>query len=211
MILFGIFFFNFNIIYWVICMLSYEYDFLQPYVEARVIEIHYNKHYKKYVENLRKMVGDIPADYVIQNIDNFVLNDRGKILYNAGGVLNHEIYFKSLGDKVLPNGLLLDKIEKQFGSFLNFKNEFISKAKSLVGSGYTFLAVDDYGELYIMNLSNQENPLSYGLIGIFAIDLWEHAYYLQYLNDRDAYIDNIWNVVNFDYASKIYNSLAIKK
>ena len=102
---------------------------------------------------------------------------------------------------------ILSKINQTYGSFDNFKSVFIDKAKKMTGSGYTFL-VSSNGELTIMNLPNQDTPLSYGLIPLFTIDLWEHAYYLDYQNNRDLYIENFWNKANFDYASRIYEIIA---
>ena len=142
------------------------------------------------------------------NIENFPINLRGDILYNAGGVLNHELYFKSMNPiKSDPKGNLLNKINTIYGSFEEFRRDFISRAKALVGSGYTFLVSNKRGDLTIINLVNQETPLSYNLIPLFALDLWEHAYYLQYKNDRDKYIENFWNKANFDNALKIYEEI----
>ena len=107
----------------------------------------------------------------------------------------------------MPHGKLLSKINQTYGNFNNFKNEFINKAKTLVGSGYTFLVTDNNGNLSIINMNNQETPLSYNYIPLFTIDLWEHAYYLKYKNDRNAYIENIWHKTNFNHASTIYESL----
>lgn len=189
--------------------LPYEYDALVPSISAKTVDIHYNKHHKKYNDNLNKLVTkDIyPLELIPQNIDKFPLEKRGGILYNAGGVLNHDLYWNSMNkNKLDPYGSLLNKINQTYGSFENFKKVFSDKAKILQGSGYTFL-VSKNKNLTIMNLPNQETPLSYGLIPLFTIDLWEHAYYLDYKNDKDAYIHNFWNKANFDYASKKYDIL----
>lgn len=190
--------------------LPYSYDALEPDISELTLQFHFNKHYKKYVTNLNRIVKDVamPFEMIPSNIDKYPLEIRGDVLYNAGGVLNHELYFNSMGRfKSLPSGKLLQKINDIFGSFNNFKNEFISNAKSLVGSGYTFLVFYN-GNLMIINLPNQETPLSYNMIPLFTIDLWEHAYYLDYKNDRDKYIENFFNKANFDYASKRYDFLA---
>ena len=107
----------------------------------------------------------------------------------------------------MPKGKLLTKINETFGNFENFKTNFITKAKLLKGSGYTFLVSDNKGNLQIINMPNQETPLSYNLTPLFNIDLWEHAYYLKYQNNKDKYLQNIWSKTSFDNASKIYELL----
>lgn len=192
-----------------VIMLPYPYNALEPVIDEETVNIHYNKHHKKYAENLNKLTSsNIPLEQIPKRIDEFPLKDRGQILYNAGGILNHNLYWQSLNkNKTMPQGKLLNKINKDYGSFDNFKKTFINKSKNLVGSGYTFLVSDNDGNLSIINLSNQETPLSYDLIPLFTIDLWEHAYYLKYKNERNAYIENIWNKANFDYASRMYENL----
>ena len=192
-----------------IIKLPYDYDALEPYIDSETVNIHYNKHHKKYLDNLNKLVfKDILLEDIPKRIDEFPLEKRGAILYNAGGVLNHNLYFQGLFDvKSYPSGKLAAKISEVFGSFDSFKDIFISKARLLVGSGYTFLVMDKVGNLSIINLPNQETPFSYDLIPLFTVDLWEHAYYLKYKNDKDSYLKNIWNKVNFDYASSLYDSL----
>lgn len=190
--------------------LPYDYDALKPVIDKQTVNIHYNKHHQKYAENLNKYIQDynIPLNQIPTRIDEFPIQDRGQILYNAGGVLNHDLYWQSLNNiSSLPKGKLLKKINNDYGSFENFKQTFINKSKNLVGSGYTFLVTDDNGNLTIINLPNQETPLSYNLIPLFTIDLWEHSYYLKYQNERNKYIENIWNKTNFDYASTLYENL----
>ena len=104
----------------------------------------------------------------------------------------------------LPKGKLLEKINTAYGSFENFKQEFIESTKTLVGSGYTFLVLDKNKNLKIINTSNQESPYSYGFVPLLNIDLWEHAYYLDYQNKRDDYVNNFFSIVDFDNASLIY-------
>lgn len=190
--------------------LPYPYNALEPDISAQTVDIHYNKHHKKYNDNLNKLIEKdlFSLEQIPQNIDKFPIEKRGEILFNAGGVLNHNLYWNSMNNqKSLPKGKLLDKINETYGNYENFKNSFIQKAKMMTGSGYTFLVSND-NKLTIMNLPNQETPLSYGLIPLFTVDLWEHAYYLDYKNDRDKYIDNFWNKANFDYASKTYEKIS---
>lgn len=189
--------------------LPYPYYALEPIIDEKTVNIHYNKHHKKYMENLNKLTNYImPLEEIPKRINEFPIKDRGDILYNAGGILNHNLYWQSLNPSpTLPKGKLLNKINETYGNFNNFKNEFITKSKKLVGSGYTFLVTDNDGNLSIINMANQETPLSYNLTPLFTIDLWEHAYYLKYQNNRNTYIENIWNKTNFDHASRIYQSL----
>lgn len=189
--------------------LPYPYNALEPIIDEETVNIHYNKHHKKYAENLNNLTNkNISLEQIPKRIEEFPLKDRGQILYNTGGVLNHNLYWQSLNkNPTLPKGKLLNKINNDYGNFDNFKKVFINKSKNLVGSGYTFLVTDNNGNLTIMNLPNQETPLSYDLTPLFTIDLWEHAYYLKYKNNRNTYIENIWDKVNFDHASNLYENL----
>ena len=141
-----------------------------------------------------------------KQIDVFNIKDRGEILYNLGGVLNHELYFKNMSDKKnnLPVGEIKKAIINQYGSFDEFKKEFIKTSKELVGSGYTFVVINSSKKLDIINLPNQDTPYMFDLVPIMALDLWEHAYYLKYKNNRDLYINNFFSIINFDKAQEIY-------
>lgn len=191
--------------------LPYSYDALEPIISATTVNIHYNKHYNNYLNKLNSILNNINYDFsdsiedIIINIEKFPLEYRGDILFNAGGVVNHNLYFNSMDkEKRLPTGKLLEKIDSTYGSYENFKQEFIVTAKKMVGSGYTFLVLDKNKNLNIINTSNQESPYIYGFIPLFTIDLWEHAYYLDYQNRRDDYINNFFSIVNFKQAEKIY-------
>lgn len=194
--------------------LPYAYDDLEPDINEETVDIHYNKHHKNYAKKLNEYLEKSNYDnkYTLEeipmHIDEFPLKYRGDILYNAGGVLNHNLYFQSLGkNKSNPNGKLLEQINKRYGNFENFKKSFNETARYLVGSGYTFLVSDKNGNLNIINMVNQETPISYDFTPLFTIDLWEHAYYLQYKNERNKYIEGFWNKANFDNASNVYNEL----
>ncbi len=194
--------------------LPYPYNALEPDIIAEIVDIHYNKHHKAYYDKLIAVLTKDNYDYrysleeLPKHIDEFPLPDRGDILYNAGGVLNHNLYWLSMNrGSNQPRGKLLYKINNQYGNFENFRKEFMDRAKHLVGSGYTFLVSNQNGDLTIVNMVNQETPITYNLIPLFTIDLWEHAYYLQYKNNRNAYIENFWNKANFDYAGKKYDEI----
>jgi len=192
--------------------LPYNFDDLKPDINEEVVITHYTKHHKSYVDKLNKIFAEnnyeikYSLEEIPKHIEEFYIKDRDDILYNVGGIINHDLYWNSMGKtKMLPSGNLLEKINEKYGDFDNFKNEFIKKAKNLKGSGYTFLVNDLKGELNIINMVNQETPISYNFNPLFTIDLWEHAYYLQYKNNRDKYIENFWNKANFKYANKKYN------
>mgnify|MGYP000626618777 CR=1 FL=1 len=185
-------------------MLNYEYNDLMPYISPRTLLIHYNNHYLKYKENLNKLVMTDDLVKLIKNIDKYDLRKRDEILYNVGGVLNHELYFSSMNHKNrMPTGKLKIAIDKKYGSYDKFKREFIRKANMMIGSGYTFLVINKNG-LDIINLSNQETPYLYNMIPLLALDLWEHAYYLDYQSDRANYINNFFQIIDFDLSSKLY-------
>ena len=184
--------------------LKYEYNSLENKISEKTMFVHYNNHYKKYLDNLNNLLNEVNYDYsltkeeLVNNIDMFPLNKRGNILFNLGGVLNHELYFDIMGDNNHEiMGSFKEEINKKYGSLDKFKEEFIKQAKLLVGSGYTFLVLNKESELEIINTSNQETPVLYGLIPIMNIDLWEHAYYLDYLNNKDSYINNFFQVIDY--------------
>lgn len=188
-----------------------DYNSLEPYIDDKTLDIHYNKHYQKYLDNLNKLMieGNYsfdPLSDLVKNIDMINLNDRGEILFNLGGVLNHELYFYGMSDKgnSMPNGILKDDIDIYFNSFSEFKEKFINSAINLKGSGYTFLVLDEKKNLKIVNTSNQDTPYYYGYIPILTIDLWEHSYYLKYQNRKDEYINAWFNLIDFEKIGKLY-------
>ena len=191
-------------------LLGYDYSNLEPYIDTRTVDIHYNRHYMNYLNKLNNLLSNEKYNYeytkeeLAQNIDIFHISVRDDILFNLGGVINHELYFDSMsGDKnTLPVGKLA--IDKEFGSFDKFKEQFIKTANQLTGSGYTFLVINKAKKLEILNFSNQDTPYYYGLIPILALDLWEHAYYLKYLNNRSEYINNFFQIIDFAKVNSRY-------
>ena len=198
--------------------LPYPGNALVPYISERTLEIHYNRHYLSYLNKLNSLLlkSNVPINFPISNlftsIDAFPIKDRDDILYNAGGVLNHELYFSVLSptpNKTIPEPLN-SAIIKKFGSIQNFKDRFIEYATTLPGSGYTFLAVDKNKELVLLNLSNQDSPYSYRMIPIMNVDIWEHAYYLDRLNERGVYIDAFFQVLDFNKVNQNYKNAIIQ-
>ena len=194
--------------------LNFNYNELEPFISSKTIDTHYNKHYLGYLNKLNMILNSINYDYrysiedLVIHIDEFPIDIRDDILFNAGGVLNHELYFENLKFSEI-NGSLKDAIVKQFGSVVEFEKGFVGASKNLVGSGYTFLVVNNKNELGIINTSNQETPYLYGMIPILALDLWEHAYYLDYLNNREQYILNFFKIINYKKVNENYEK-AIK-
>lgn len=192
--------------------LEYDNSALEPYIDTETLYIHYNKHYLNYLNKLNALLKSVEYDNrytkeeLVNHIDEFPIDIRDDILYNLGGVLNHELYFESLGPNNNTNisGNLKEKVIKNYGSVETFLEEFKRQTKILVGSGYTFLVINKEKKLEIVNFSNQETPYSYGLIPIMTIDLWEHAYYLKYKNDRDKYIDAFFKIIDFNKVNNQY-------
>lgn len=198
--------------------LDYSYNALEPYISSTTVDIHFNKHYKNYLNKLNNFLTQNNHDYryseeeLVSHIDIFPISDRGNILFNLGGVLNHQLYFYIMGPLNHEiRGKFKEDIIKQYGNYEKFKEEFIKQAKLLVGSGYTFLVLNDENKLEIINTSNQDTPYSYGLIPIMTIDLWEHAYYLDYQNRRDDYISNFFSIIDFEKVNEVYEKALQQK
>ena len=194
--------------------LDYPFSSLYPYLNYEVINVHYSNIYLNYVIILNKLLKINKYHYnyslkeLVFNIDIFPLDIRGEILYYLGAVLNHNLYFYNISNKknILPIGRIKEDIDKYFGNYDKFKDEFIKKANNLKGSGYTFL-VHDGNKLAIINTSNEDTPYSYNFIPIICLDLWEHAYYLDYLNNREAYINNFFNIIDFNKINIYYEKV----
>ena len=198
--------------------LSYTWNALTPYISEKTMTIHYYRLYLSYLNKLNNLLLEInlPISYPISNlyksIDAFPLKNRDAILYNAGGVLNHELYFQELSPtpvKTIPEPLNT-ALQKKFGSIENFKDRFIEYATTLPGSGYTFLAVNPKKELVLLSMANQDSPYSLGMIPIMNIDVWEHAYYLDRLNERGVYLDAFFQVLDFNQVNKNYQNALIE-
>ena len=195
--------------------LSYLFQDLEPYIDTHTMGLHYHKHHQNYLDKLYALLIDNNYDYrysleeLLYHINEFPVSSREDILFNLGGVLNHNLYWKSISPSQdgKPSGQLMINIEKTFGSYDKFFEKLKEKAMKLKGSGYTFLVLKKDGMLDIINVSNQETPLSYGYMPLFNIDMWEHAYYINYENDKKKYLDNFEKIADFSYASKVFNSI----
>ncbi|HBT19001.1 MAG TPA: superoxide dismutase [Clostridiaceae bacterium] len=191
--------------------LPYEYTALEPYVDAQTMEIHYSKHHQGYTNNLNAALEKYPelqeksVRELVEKLDTIPEEIRGAVRNNGGGYLNHTMFWnvmkKAEGQK--PEGELLEAINEKFGNFDEFKSVFAKAAATRFGSGWAWLVVKD-GKLDVVSTPNQDNPITDGLEPILGLDVWEHAYYLKYQNRRPEYIENWFNVVNWDEVSKLY-------
>lgn len=188
--------------------LPYAYDALEPFIDKKTMEIHHDKHHATYVNNFNvalQKIKDIPSslEEIIKHISKYPIAVRN----NCGGHYNHTMFWKliRIGKGDQPIGILSDHINKCFGSFDAFKKKFSDAALNHFGSGWAWLVLND-GKLEIGTTPNQDNPLmdvsSFKGTPILCLDLWEHAYYLKYQNRRAEYINNWWNIVNWDEAFK---------
>jgi len=191
--------------------ITLDYKSLDPYIDDITLDLHYNAHYRNYTDKLNKYLNDINYDYkdspiyLAKHIDILPMENRDEILFNLGGYLNHSLYFYNLTNKKKDIPIeLLNLINKYFGSFSLFKEEFIDMAMEVKGSGYTFLVMDKNNKLRIINTSNQDTPYYYGFTPIMTIDVWEHAYYLKYTYLRKKYLENIFDIIDFDKVYKLY-------
>ena len=191
--------------------LPYEYEALEPFIDTHTLGLHKNKHQANYLNKLNELLKKNNYDYryslieLVKHINEFNNKDREDILFNLGGVINHDIYFNSMSpEKEKPNNILMGMINSKYGSFDNFKKEFKNSALKIKGSGYTFLVLNSDNNLEIVNLLNQDNPYNYDYIPLIGMDMWEHAYYINYENKKDLYIDNFFEVMDFKMANKIF-------
>ncbi|MCM3387925.1 superoxide dismutase [Ureibacillus chungkukjangi] len=184
--------------------LTYAYDALEPNIDAKTMEIHHTKHHNTYVTGLNAAVegtefaGKDLLD-LISNIDALPADKQTAVRNHGGGHANHTLFWEILapGGATAPTGELASAIEAKFGSFESFKEEFAKAAATRFGSGWAWLVVDG-GEIAITSTPNQDSPVMEGKTPILGLDVWEHAYYLNYQNRRPDYISAFWNVVNWD-------------
>ena len=196
--------------------LPYAYDALEPYIDARTMEIHHDKHHAAYVNNLNAAIAKYPdletksIDELIKNLNNIPKDIQTAVRNNGGGHWNHSFFWNVMGkhggDK--PKGDLAVAINKDFGSFEQFQEKFINAGATRFGSGWAWLVVNGQGGLSVVSTPNQDNPLmdisEVNAIPILGVDVWEHAYYLKYQNRRPDYLKAFFNVINWDAVSENY-------
>ncbi len=181
--------------------LPYATNALEPVISAETIDYHYGKHHQAYVTNLNNLVPG--TEFENASLEEIVMKSSGGIFNNAAQVWNHTFYWNGLSPQGggEPSGALADAINAAFGSFEAFKDEFIKSAIGNFGSGWTWLVKNADGALEIVNTSNAANPLTDGKSPLLTIDVWEHAYYVDYRNMRPKYLAEIWNIVNWDFVA----------
>jgi superoxide dismutase, Fe-Mn family len=193
--------------------LPYAYDALEPHIDKETMNIHHTKHHNTYVTNLNNALQGNEellaksVEEVISNLDAVPDAARTAVRNNGGGHANHSLFWQILSPNGggAPTGELADAINSKFGSFESFKEEFAKAATTRFGSGWAWLSVSN-GELEVSSTPNQDSPLMEGKTPILGLDVWEHAYYLNYQNRRPDYIGSFWNVVNWDEVSKRYSA-----
>ena len=191
--------------------LPYAFDALEPYMDAKTVEIHYSKHHQGYCDKLNLALEKHPAlfdknvEELLIGLDSVPSDIKTAVRNFGGGFVNHNVFWECMSSKKTEcNGKILQAIVKDFGSFEEFRKQFTEKATTLFGSGYTWLAVSSDGKLEIMNTKDQDSPLSVGKKPVLVIDVWEHSYYLKFMNKRADYIESWWNLVNWDSVEKNY-------
>ena len=191
--------------------LPYQYSALEPHIDAKTMEIHHSKHHATYVNKLNEALAKHPEleskelPELLKDLNKIPEDIRTAVRNHGGGHLNHSFFWKIMTPKSTPpKGKILEAINQKFSSFDKFKEQFTNTATTLFGSGWTWLTVDNKGELKIETTPNQDNPISQGRTAILGLDVWEHAYYIKHQNKRADYIVAWWNVVNWDEVNKLY-------
>jgi len=192
--------------------LPYTYDALEPFIDTRTMHLHHDQHLKTYVDNLNKILSPYPLyqrwtlERLVRDWEQLPGDIRIPVRNNAGGVYNHNLFFDVMGPhaNVLKPGKLQEAILRSFGSSDDFKTAFKKSALAQFGSGYAWLAVDQRTQLRIVNTPNQDTILPMYLRPVLLLDVWEHAYYLKYQNRRAEYIDNWFEVIDWDSVQANY-------
>ncbi|MBX3141768.1 MAG: superoxide dismutase [Trueperaceae bacterium] len=190
--------------------LPYATDALEPNIDARTMEIHHDKHHAAYTNNLNAAIekhpelADKSAEDLVKNLAQVPDDIRTAVQNNGGGYLNHNLFWEIMGPKGggEPSGALASEIEKAFGSFSAFQEKFAAAAAGRFGSGWAWLVVGKDGALKVYSTANQDSPLMQGDTPVLGLDVWEHAYYLNYQNRRPDYIKAFWNVVDWGAVGK---------
>ncbi|MCL5875881.1 MAG: superoxide dismutase [Candidatus Dependentiae bacterium] len=187
-------------------VLPYDYGALEPYIDARTMEIHHTKHHQAYVDNLNKALEGYPQLQTVElvellaGINNVPEDIKTAVRNHGGGHANHTFFWKIMkkngGGE--PSGKIAEVIKKNYGSFAKFQDDFNATAKKVFGSGWAWLCINDQRKVSIISTPNQDSPIMQGLVPLLGLDVWEHAYYLSYQNRRPDYITAWWQVINWE-------------
>ena len=183
--------------------LPYSYDSLEPYIDAKTMEIHHSKHHQAYIDKLNAVLEKYPdladkkLEELIKGLPSLPMEERDKLSLknNGGGHLNHSFFWSVMSPQKQVDNALVEEIKKEFDSLEEFKKIFSQEAATYFGSGWTWLVRNENNKLQIYSLPNHDSPYIKGHNPIIVLDLWEHAYYLKYQNRRTEYIENWWNVL----------------
>lgn len=192
--------------------LPYGFGSLEPYIDALTMEIHHDRHHAAYIENLNNALNKHPDLFatplpdLLADLSSVPEDIRTAVRNNGGGTLNHTEFWKWMTPRGggAPKGKSGKHLMDQWKSFAAFQEEFNTAAKTRFGSGWAWLCINAAGNLQITSTANQDSPLSEGLQPILGLDVWEHAYYLKYMNKRPDYINAWWHVVNWEYVEELY-------
>lgn len=194
--------------------LPYAYDALMPYIDAKTMEIHLTKHHQAYIDNLNKALQPFPElqnyslDELLKNLKTLPESIQTTVQNNAGGHFNHSLFWLLMTPKSkMVQGSLYAEILKKYGSIEAFQEQFGNAAKSRFGSGWAWLVLNQQGDLDIYSTANQDAVIMKNDVPLLGLDVWEHAYYLQYQNRRPDYISAWWSVVNWEFAQERYRDI----
>lgn len=185
--------------------LPYELNALEPIISKETLEYHYGKHHKAYVDKLNKLIPG--TEFENKSLEEIIKKSKGGIFNNAAQVWNHTFYWNCMGPKAggEPKGALGEAIKKTFGSFDEFKEEFTKKSVETFGSGWGWLVENAKGDLEIVSTSNAGTPMTDNQNALLTCDVWEHAYYIDYRNQRPKYLESFWKLVNWDFVSQNFS------
>ena len=191
--------------------LPYDYDALEPHIDADTMRFHHDKHHQAYVDKANAALEGTewdgkPIEEVLQNLDALPSDKQKAVRNNGGGHYNHSLFWEWMSPDGggEPSGALADAINSSFGSFSDFQSQFKETGVNQFGSGWAWLVKNDDGSVAVTKTANQDSPVSSGQTPLLGVDVWEHAYYLKYQNRRPDYLDAFWNVVNWGKVAELY-------
>jgi superoxide dismutase, Fe-Mn family len=192
--------------------LPYDYDALEPHIDARTMELHHSRHHQTYVTNVNKALANqpqlaqLPVEQLISDLAAIPENIRTIVRNHGGGHANHDLFWHIMSPKGggQPRGELAQAIDRAFGNFSSFQDQFSALSSSVFGSGWAWLVLDRNNQLRLESTPNQDSPFMAGRVPLMGIDVWEHAYYLKYQNRRADYIKAFYNLIHWDYVADRY-------